>query len=145
MNPIMNDRHFLRRAARALRGDWRPRMAVAAEVGESIAVGTVVDADDTRVYVCWLGSERHILEHLRTDERLLPLMGVGATRGEVLEIVRERWGDPALALCVVDESVPPAWEWTDGGLEAPACAERWFNTQHPSEAHGLVAALEGAP
>lgn len=76
----------------------------------------------------------------------LPILEDPATRGCVLALVREAWGDPSMSLAAVDESAHPTlWQWVGDGLDAPAKDWHRDSKQWPSEDEALIAALEAAP
>lgn len=82
----------------------------------------------------------HLLENnVVRDADALPDLTDAATRGCVLALVREAWGDPTI--CVVLDLSDGYWHvgrWEDEGI---ALRGRWGTT----EAHALTRALEAAP
>ena len=113
-------------------GDVRPGMMICDFEG---ALRVIAKAAPGRLYV----AGGMALDTWTVEETDWIDLSDGATKGAALEVVRERWGDPALC-CVMDTDGAGWWavgRWEDG----LALRGRWAST----EAEALVAALEAAP
>jgi len=115
---------------------WLPGMRLLV-TGTDCAVRLVSSADKTRLLVAHEDDK----EGQREDGEVIPDLSDAATRGAILELVREAWGDPYThcQFVIAELNQPDCWmAIVDFGIGRREFVGR-------TEIEALLAALEAAP